>query len=71
MGSKALSEQLDIDETTAAQYISQFMKTFPKIRSFIDSTVKFCRQQGFVETLTGRRRYLDHINSRNITERGK
>lgn len=70
MGVKTLSEQLEVDISDASRFISDFMRTYPQIRSFLDNTIKSCRENGFIETISGRRRYLPNINSNNPTLRG-
>jgi len=70
MGAKTLSDQLGVDERAASEFIRAFMWAYPGIRTFIDQTIKSCREFGFVETISGRRRYLEHINSNNATQRG-
>ncbi|XP_044743905.1 DNA polymerase theta-like [Chrysoperla carnea] len=65
MGVKTLSDQLEIDENQATEMIESFKNTYPKIRDFIEATIENCRKVGYVETLYGRRRYLEHINKSN------
>ncbi|XP_035703456.1 DNA polymerase theta isoform X2 [Folsomia candida] len=71
MGVKTLSEQLEVDISDASRFISDFMRTYPQIRSFLDNTIKSCRENGFIETISGRRRYLPNINSNNPTLRAQ
>lgn len=71
MGMKALSTQLEIDEKEAAKFRNQFMKAYPGVRIFLDQAVSECEQKGYIETMTGRRRYLPLIHSRNSSLRGK
>ncbi|CAB4068798.1 POLQ [Lepeophtheirus salmonis] len=63
IGCKALGEQLEVTEEEASIFMSDFKDTFPQIRSFIDTTIRNCREKGFVQTMTGRRRYLPNISA--------
>jgi DNA polymerase-1 len=65
-----LSQRLGIPRKEAADIIDQYFKQFPGIRSYMDETMEFARKHGFVETVTGRRRYIRDIRSANNTIRG-
>jgi DNA polymerase-1 len=65
-----LSQRLGIPRTEAAQIIDSYFKQFPGIKRYLDDTVETAKHKGYVETLTGRRRYLRDINSSNATVRG-
>jgi len=65
-----LSEQLNIPRSEAADMISQYFKQYSGIKKFMDQTIRFARENGFVTTIKGRRRYLRDINSSNATVRG-
>jgi len=60
-----LSEQLDIPRKEASALIEEYFQQYPAIRNYIDSNVQFARENGYAQTLLGRRRYLYDINSRN------
>lgn len=60
-----LSERLGIPRNLGHQMIEQYFEEYPGVRRYMDETVEFCRENGFVQTLLGRRRYLRDINSRN------
>ena len=64
-----LAERLDISRKQAAELIDQYFAQYPGVRHYLDETVEFARDKGYVETVTGRRRYLRDINSRNATTR--
>ena len=64
-----LSQRLNIPRAEAAEIIGQYFAQFPGIREFMDGTIRFARQHGYVQTVTGRRRYLRDINSSNGTVR--
>jgi DNA polymerase I len=65
-----LSQRLGIPRKEAAEIIDQYFKQFPGIRTYMDETIEFARKHGYVETITGRRRYLRDIRSLNNTIRG-
>jgi DNA polymerase-1 len=65
-----LSQRLDIPRKEAAELIEQYFATYPGVRAFMDKTIELAREQGYVETMLGRRRYLPDISSRNFTLRG-
>ena len=65
-----LSQSLDIPRKEAADIIEQYFMQYPGIQRYMSDTMTFARQNGFVETIMGRRRYLRDINSANQTVRG-
>jgi DNA polymerase I len=64
-----LSQRLGIPRKEAADIIDQYFRQFPGIRRYMDETIEFARKHGFVETVTGRRRYIRDIRSANNTLR--
>ncbi len=60
-----LAEQLNISRKEAAQLIDEYFHHYPDIKRFIDISIARAHQQGYAQTLLGRRRYLYDINSRN------
>ena len=64
-GATNLSNQLDISRKEAGQLIDQYFKTYPGLKRYMEEIVKSARETEYVETLSGRRRYLRDINSRN------
>lgn len=64
-----LAQRLRISRSDAKRIIDDYFKSFPAIRSFIDDTLAFARENGYVETIFGRRRYLPDINSSNANIR--
>ncbi len=64
-----LAQRLSIPRKEAANIIEQYFKQFPGIRKYMDDTITFAREHGYVETVTGRRRYLRDIRSSNHTVR--
>lgn len=64
-GPAALARQLGITVRQARQFIEDYFKRFPAIRRYLDRQVELAREQGFVETLGGRRRYIPELQSKN------
>ncbi len=64
-----LSQATRIDQKEAQRYISEYFATHPRVRAFIDRTLADGREQGFVATLLGRRRYLPDLRSGNPVAR--
>lgn len=62
-GPQATGKQLGISTKEAKSIIEKYFEKFPKVRPYLDSTLEFARKNGYVETLFGRRRYFDFINS--------
>ena len=65
-----LSQNLGIPRKEAAEMIEQYFAQYPGIKRYMTDTMNFARENGFVETMMGRRRYLRDINSANQTVRG-
>ncbi len=65
-----LSESLRISRAEAKEIIDNYKREFSGITRYIDDTINFCREHGFVQTLMGRKRWLRDINSANFTVRG-
>jgi DNA polymerase I-like protein with 3'-5' exonuclease and polymerase domains len=63
MGVEALADKLGVSSKEASTYRSGFLTAFPGVTKWIDSTQRACQSMGYVTTLCGRRRYLDHINN--------
>jgi DNA polymerase-1 len=64
-----LSRQLGIPLARAREFIESYFSIYARVRAYIDATVAQARQDGYVKTLLGRRRYLPEINSRNASRR--
>jgi len=65
-----LSNQTSLTRSEAKELIDTYYKTYPKLRNYMSELVDFARENGYVETVLGRRRYLKDINSRNAVVRG-
>jgi DNA polymerase-1 len=64
-----LQQRLNIPRAEANELIDNYFEKYPGVRRYIDRTLESCRQLGYVQTATGRRRYIRDINSRNFTLR--
>ncbi len=69
ISSFGLSQDLSITRKEAAQYIEDYFKTYPGIKSFLDDTVKHAKEMGYVVTLFGRRRPVPELSSSNFMQR--
>lgn len=69
-GAFGLADNLGISRTEAKEIIDNYKSQFAGIQRYMDSTINFCRENGYVETLMGRKRWLKDINSANFTVRG-
>ena len=65
-----LSNQTDLSRTEAKELIDTYYKTYPKLRNYIQEQIDFARENGYVQTVLGRRRYLKDINGSNAVVRG-
>nr|WP_255700815.1 DNA polymerase I [Flavobacterium sp. AS60] len=65
-----LSNQTSLSRSESAALIDAYYKTYPKLKSYMSEQVDFARQNGYVQTVLGRRRYLKDINSANAIVRG-
>ena len=69
MSAFGLAQRLNIARAEAREIIDRYFGQFPKIQQYMDDTVLFARDNGYVQTLRGRRRYLRDIGSRNHATR--
>lgn len=65
-----LSQRLDIPRAEAKMLIDGYLATYPDVAKYMDLSIANAREQGYVSTIKGRKRYLPDINSRNATVRG-
>ncbi|MFY0712416.1 DNA polymerase I [Seonamhaeicola sp. NFXS20] len=65
-----LSNQTNLTRSESKELIDTYYETYPKLRSFVSNQIAFARDNGYVQTVLGRRRYLKDINSRNAVVRG-
>ncbi len=64
-----LQQRLNIPRREASDLITNYFEQYPAVRKYIDNTIEYAREHGYVTTLTGRRRYLRDINSKNYSVR--
>ena len=69
MSAFGLAKQLGITRTDAQQYVNLYFERYPGVKKYMDSTRVRARDQGYVETLFGRRLYLPDINNKNVQRR--
>ena len=69
IGPFSLAERLGITNAEAMEFIERYFERFPGVRRYLDSQIELAREQGYVQTLTGRRRYIPEISSRNFNIR--
>jgi len=65
-----LSNQTSLSRAESATLIEAYYTTYPKLKSYIQEQIESARENGFVQTILGRRRYLKDINSANAIVRG-
>lgn len=65
-----LSNQTDLSRAESKELIDTYYETYPKLKAYMGKQVDFARDNGYVQTVLGRRRYLKDINSRNAVVRG-
>ncbi len=69
IGPFALSKQLGTSSAQAKQFIEQYFAKLPDVRRYLDEQIAMARELGYVQTITGRRRYIPEIRSRNFNIR--
>jgi DNA polymerase-1 len=69
-GAFGLAENLGIPRAEAKEIIDNYKTQFPNIQQYMNDTIQFAKDNGYVETLMGRKRWLKDINSANFTVRG-
>ena len=69
-GAFGLADNLGVSRTEAKEIIDNYKREFASIQKYMDDTINFARENGYVETLMGRKRWLRDINSSNFTVRG-
>ena len=65
-----LSNQTSLTRSESKLLIESYYDAYPKLKNYISSQINFARENGYVETILGRKRYLRDINSRNAIVRG-
>lgn len=69
MGAFRLGRDLHISREQAQEYIDRYFERFPAVKGYMDQTMAFGREHGYVETIMGRRRYVPELRSRNFARR--
>lgn len=65
-----LSNQTSLSRSESKELIDAYYKTYPRLKIYIQEQIEFARENGYVQTILGRRRYLKDINSQNAVVRG-
>ena len=65
-----LSQRLEIPRKEAKEIIDGYFASYPKVKEYMDDVVEKAKEEGFVSTIFGRRRYLNDISSHNAVARG-
>jgi DNA polymerase-1 len=65
-----LAQNLGIPRKEASDIIDAYFEQYPRIKQYMNDTINFAREHGYVKTILGRRRYLRDINSKNFTVKG-
>ena len=68
-GAHALSRQLKIEHADAKAFIETYFQRFAGVRAWLDQAVEVAREQGYVETIFGRRRYIPELKEKNFNMR--
>jgi DNA polymerase-1 len=66
-GAFGLAQNLKISRTEAKELIDAYFEQFSGVKKYMDDTINFCRENGFVKTIMGRKRFIPDINSNNQT----
>ncbi len=64
-----LAKQISVSNQEAQDFINEYFKKFPEIREYMNTTIKFCRKNGYVNNIFGRRIHLRNINDKNFSVR--
>ncbi len=72
MSPYGLSKELRIDPSSAEAYIKKYFSRYPKVKEYIEKTIEFAKAQGYVQTLSGRKRFIPELFSqtKSIRELG-
>ena len=65
-----LAERLNVDRKEAKELIDGYFENYPKVKAYMDESIRSARDKGYIETIFKRKRYLPDINSRNAVVRG-
>ncbi len=65
IGDYSLSQDLNIPRKVAAEYISNYLAQYPAVRDYLENTKAFARENGYVENIFGRKRYIPELSAKN------
>lgn len=65
-----LAERLNVDRKEAKELIDGYFENYPKVKAYMDESIRQAREKGYIETIFKRKRYLPDINSKNAVVRG-
>ena len=65
-----LAERLNVSRQEAKELIDGYFETYPQVKEYMDKSIQVARENGYVETIFHRKRFLPDINSRNAVVRG-
>ena len=65
-----LAERMNVPRSEAKELIDGYFQTYPQIKEYMDKSIEVARQNGYIETMFGRKRFLPDINSHNAVVRG-
>ncbi|MBQ8443586.1 MAG: DNA polymerase I, partial [Bacteroides sp.] len=65
-----LAERMNVSRSEAKELIDGYFQTYPQIKEYMDKSIERARENGYIETVFGRKRYLPDINSHNAVVRG-
>jgi len=71
IGAFGLANRLEMKNSDARNIIDKYFEKYPKVKEYMEKTKKFARDNGYVQTLMGRRRYLKQINNQNAAARAE
>lgn len=73
MSDWGLASEIGVPVKEAKQFIATYFESFPKIKNYLEETIKLCKEQGYVKTILNRIRYVPEINdnNHNVREFGK
>ena len=64
-----LAKQIGVSNNEAEEFLNAYFLKFPEIKNYMNSTIKFCRKNGYVNNVFGRRTYITGINDKNFNVR--
>ena len=64
-----LAKQISVSNQEALDFINNYFKKFPEIKDYMNNTIRFCRKNGFVNNIFGRKIHLRNINDKNFSVR--